>query len=292
MRIINLTHKDLDGVVCAILIQEYARQKNFNYEVHPCTYRDIEEIYRGIPNYNGLLKEQVIVLSDISFNKEPLDIGEYSNIMLIDHHPTAHSKIKSQKLVLDGPAACKLCFDLFTDMGAKYDVKFKTLMELANDYDTFTHKYPLSKQLNYIYFYHGFKAFMQRFSQGMSLFTDMEKDHLAWKKMEIEKILAELEIQKINDKIAFVVANKEIDEVAQHIYTNLGYTYVMLYKPSAKAVSFRSRKDAKMEDLGGWLHFLGLGGGHKHAASCFVKSDDAIADLVESFVQVVGLNDK
>jgi oligoribonuclease NrnB/cAMP/cGMP phosphodiesterase (DHH superfamily) len=282
----NLTHKDLDGAVCSILVKEYCRQHDIEYRVYPVTYRTVDSTFKQIymPSKTELFP--LFVLTDISLEVEPGNIGDFKNLLLIDHHDKPKSLIKNQNCIIDGPAACKLTFDTMTRLGARYTEQMKSLVKFADDYDTWTHKYKLSKRLNQLYYLYSFNDFTSRFARGLEDLNSDETTFLKWKEQDIKKKCEALKIERVTDEIALVIANVDVDEVASYIYEHLGYKYVIVWKSNFAGVSIRSTHNAKeVSDFCKQQR----GGGHKHAGAfvLFLNNIDEVADIVEKFIEYV-----
>lgn len=273
MKIINITHSDMDGAVCAILIKEYARQKNIECETIKFKYND---------NINDLIKgneKNKIIITDIS----PDDLKDNNNILLIDHHLGSDvSPIKNKYIdVNEGTSACKLVYEYFTKAGINFDVKFKRLMEMGHDYDSWTHKYKASKLLNYLFGFYYFNRFVNRFEYGFDKFTEDEQTFLKCKINDIKNILTNLKFTAINDKVAFVIEEHNLADIAEELYSNRGFLYVFMYSPKRQAISMRCHNDALI-NCGEFLELFG-GGGHRTSGGVIVKDEKKIDEILKAF---------
>lgn len=280
MKIINITHSDLDGAVCGILVKEYARQKGIPCDTIKARYDTVDKIFSEL--YKGNSKDFYII-TDISLPNESPFIGNVNNILLIDHHSgIENSNIKHKKIdSSEGTSACKLVYDYFTEKSIVYDSKFTKLMELGHDYDSWTHKFKSSKALNYIYFLYYFERFVDRFENGFDGFTKDELLFLKCKMEQIKNILTNLEVSVINDDIAFVVEEDNINEIAEELRINRGFKYVFIYSQKRKTLSMRSSSDAIIH-CGEFLQLLG-GGGHKCTGGVIVKNENTIKEVLDAF---------
>ena len=279
---INLTHSDLDGAISAILVNEYANQKNISCNIIKARYDTIDEIF----SYN-YKKDDYIIITDISLKNEPEWISSVNNVLLIDHHSgVERSKIKDKNKIIDsseGTSACKLVYNYFT---SKVDVPifnedFKRLMIFGHDYDSWTHEYKSSKSLNYLYYFYHFERFVDRFKFGFKNFTKDEILFLKCKNNEIKNILTNMDYSVINDDVAFIIENDNLNEIAEELYMNRGFKYVFMYSPKRKVLSLRSHKDAIIH-CGEFLQVFG-GGGHRCSGGISVSGDAQISEVLKGF---------
>jgi oligoribonuclease NrnB/cAMP/cGMP phosphodiesterase (DHH superfamily) len=284
MKIVCISHSDLDGVVSALLVKEYASQRNIPFEVYKARYDNIDAIFNQ--RYS---KDIMMFITDISLKTEPDWIGDVNNIILIDHHTgSENSKIKKKVVdIAEGTSGCKLVFDYLNKSQAGevpfFNDKFRQLMELGHDYDSWTHKTIASKALNYLYYFYKFERFYDRFKYGFDEFTKDELCFLKCKNAEIKNILTNMEFSVINDDVAFIIVDDNVNEVAEELYKNRGFMYVFMYSPKRKVLSLRSRKDAVIH-CGEFLRMFG-GGGHRCSGG--VSANDVKINEVLNGFEVV-----
>lgn len=278
MKIINITCSDLDGAVSAILVKEYARQKNIPCDIIKGRYDTIETIFSD--NYS---KENYIIITDMTMKNEPEWIGNVTNVLLIDHHNGSDKSRIKNKVVdsAEGTSACKLVYDYFTSKGCVYDDKFKKLMELGHDFDSYTHSLATSKALNYLYYLYYFERFVDRFKSGFVKFSKDELTFIKCKINEIKNSLTKLEFNAINDDVAFIVSDDNITEITEELLTNRGFMYVFVYSPVRKALSLRSSNSATI-NCGEFLEIFD-GGGHKFSGGIRIKDMKEIDDILKGF---------
>lgn len=273
MKIINISHSDLDGAVCSILVKEYARQKKIPCEVLKFGYKDnIHELLKGNENNK-------IIITDIC----PRDVEDSNNILLIDHHQGAEECLIKNKIVNsnEGTSGCKLVYDYFTKAGIVFDEKFRRLMEMGHDYDSWTHKYKASKLLNYLFGFYYFYRFVDRFEYGFDKFTEDEQTFLRCKQNDIKNILTNLKYSAINDKVAFVIEEHNLADIAEELYQNRGFLYVFMYSPKRNSMSMRSHNDAII-NCGEFLEIFG-GGGHRTSGGVVIKEESKINEILDAF---------
>jgi len=282
--IINITHKDTDGVICAILLYNFAISKGCGFQKLPVTYRNVDDVFKRY--YND---KDFFFITDISIQDENIipSIETKKNIFIIDHHERKFpSRIQKQILKTNEGAACTLVYNYLESKGYKFSRSLEKLKMLGEDYDTWTHQYKTSKHLNRLFFFYWFKDFFIRFSHGYDgTLLEAERRFLVAKQKEIDILLKNLKYEKIADEVAFIATSGDIDEVADFIINLHNMELVIVYNSKNSALSFRSKKDSKL-DLSVALEKFG-GGGHKHAGGVIVKNDDEIEKIVEYICELL-----
>ena len=285
-KIINVTHKDLDGIVCAILLNNFCYAKDIDFEYVPSTYRNVDKMF------SESIKENCqIFITDISLVNESNfpELSEMSNIHFIDHHPRdAKSAIKKQYHGIDKGAGCKMVFDYIEKTyNYKFDKHLRRLMLIANDYDLWIHDYKISKLMNRLFYYHGVDKFFLRFASGFNgKWTEEEKTFFVAKAAEIQEIKDNLMIKKISDSVRLTVVSKEVDEMAEYVQQKENAKYVFIYNDFLKSVSVRATADAEVH-LGNFVKEFG-GGGHEKAAAVSIEDETKLFTLLEAFVEKIG----
>ncbi len=282
MKFVLITHADLDGVACAILVQEYCKEKGHDLEIYKAHYSDVNRIFNEVYD-----KRSLVMLTDISLEAEPSWIAEANNVLLIDHHITVKSKIKNQYVKFDR-AGCNLVYDYYTEKGFVYKPEFKTLMTLANDYDLFSDKYKMSNMLNYLFFLYKFEGFLNRFKDGYDTMTQEEVFYLKQKQKQIKNVLTNMEFSAINEHVAFVTTQDFLNEISRELYTNRGFIYVFIYNPIMKSLSLRAKNDAVIH-CGEFLQIYG-GGGHRCAGGITIGDDLKKIDEILKGFGVISMN--
>lgn len=276
MKVVSITHSDLDGVVCAILIKEYCRQKGHELEIFKAHYNDIDTIFKD--NYD---KNKFIIISDISLQKEPEWATKVNNILYIDHHSTVKSNLKN-KYVNYTKAGCQLVFEYFSQRGVKFSPEFEKLTKLANDYDLWQNKYKLSTMVNYLYFLYKFESFLTRFTKGFNELSKEELFYLQQKQREIRNVLTNIKYDAINEHVAFVTTGDYINEISKELYTNRGFMYVFIYNPDLKSLSLRGNNDCVIH-CGEFLEMFG-GGGHRGSGGLYIGDNiKKISEVLKGF---------
>lgn len=99
MRIVNITHNDLDGIACGVLMTVYAKQHNIgDIEIRHCSYQDVNEVaLQELQKATNQSEPTMLYITDISVDDETATLLDKANnayagqfrAILIDHHQTA-----------------------------------------------------------------------------------------------------------------------------------------------------------------------------------------------------------
>lgn len=191
MKIYNITHSDLDGVLCSLsLIRYYGRQ---NVEIAYCGYNNVNGTLYNLLKSGEHENYDLIYITDISINENMAKWVENNfkdKVVLIDHHintTTEHLQqydwvIRQENDKEDGfkTSACKMVYDYLLRkdeseapvIDEEYDVKdtffynaiLEEIVDLGREYDTWLWKERdnlKAKELNAICQILGFDRFLR-----------------------------------------------------------------------------------------------------------------------------------
>ena len=274
---IVLTHKDLDGAICAIVL----RKAFPNIEVVACTYKTVNEKFAEA--IKGDYKH--IFITDISLDEKRFeDVIKDKRLHFIDHHPrTEMSDIANQTFSIKY-AGCTLTVVHLRNKLKKDltdDFKVMELVKFGNDYDLWNHKYQVSKFLNRLYYYLGFDTFVSRFKKGFQGFTDDEKKFLVKNHYFLKDIFENLDFIKINDFTLVLITDNNIDESADYLLkTNPGIDTIFIYNTGIRSLSMRGKYNGI--HFGDFLTEFG-GGGHKVAAAVALDEASEMERVIQAY---------
>lgn len=274
-RILNISHKDLDGVGCSIVLGNVFPKENIKYIYS--TYSDIQQILEKV--YNVKDKYDYIILTDITpSNGEILD--KFDNLIILDHHDSAlkHHNPGKNRAVVSGECATKLtkkyCDKVF---GKKADLSYlDNLVDNINDYDLWIRKKPFSWELNELFFLYWETKFRKRFFQGNLDLTEYEKKFIHERKSHFKKLYNNLNVFELDHSNGYYFESHEmINDLCHEILNETGCDVVFCRNTKTKSVSIRTAENDKVH-IGELLSELGVGGGHSNAGGT-----NSIYDLVE-----------
>lgn len=281
--ILNLTHRDLDGVICTILLK-----KAFGKTVVKAgTYRNINDIFsEEVLAGDKYKKYSHIFMTDISINEDlfsPEVLKSIPNLHFIDHHPKEKESVFENKLINFNYSGCMLTQMYLTKkFNVEFSEKMKKLVVFGNDYDLWIHKYKFSKVLNRLYYYYNFDMFIDRFGDGIVDLSDEEKKFIVKNNNYIQDLIKNTPYVKLNNYIILAHGVEAVDEVCDYLKDyNDGVDTVFFYNTKLKTLSMRG--NFKGVDYGVFLTKFG-GGGHKEAAGCKVELQDQLMKIIETYV--------
>lgn len=280
----NITHTDLDGVSCGLLIKSVISPKclyteNVNYDKIDEKLKDLMVDTNDLVIITDILPRQKESLQNL------LDKG--AEVLVIDHHvgsqwvlDISHPRLHVIHNI--NKSATMLTYEWLETEGFNMDaLGWKQYVMAVNSHDLWLQDNPLSIELNQLLHLLGQEKFEARFSKSNKLeFSDSEK------------LLLELETLRKNEAIqgafsrcqyytdvkgrryALIYINAYASEIGNAIASQGDVDYVCLVMmhitPVAGnpgVVSLRSIGKADCNEI---AHING-GGGHKNAAGFFLK---------------------
>ena len=277
-KILSISHNDLDGVGCQILLG--AIYKNITY-----VNTSYVEIDRRLLNLDEN-KYDFIFVTDISPNvKEVMD--RYDNLILIDHHQNAVHDPKNNQFVNYSHSATYLTHHFLTRKYGETSLsKYKNFVTLVDDYDMWRLKYKGSKPLNDLYRKYNANKFRERFKTGELKLTSGEKAYIKKVQSSFEVLYDEIEVydfEKIN--ACYFLSDTLVNEIAHKLLTEDGYDVVFFNTMKSYKLSVRSSLDDF--NFGTYLKSKDLGGGHKKAAGINGTTEEELNDNLEKIQKLL-----
>lgn len=258
-KILVITHADLDGAGCAIIIKSaYRGTKGAVFIQQANDYPTADKFVREA------LKEDhwdKIYITDISVSKETAEyIEEHDKdrVVLIDHHPGLDFLKEyswcyieeSDKDDPNTPSGTSLVYDYFRECRTEF---LSTFVELVRQYDTWAWKNHFNneqpKQLNAYLNIVGFKDFINIMTSRIydeDIFTDFDRDMLYYKEKEIELNIRSksnyVSVKVIDGmRVGFVFAEKNLSELGNYIMESRDdIDCIVMYNLAKGIVSIRS----------------------------------------------------
>ncbi len=276
MRTLHISHNDLDGVGCGILIKKFLSGS-------------IDTIYLGYDDIDNYIEENMykydrIIISDVSpsFSSVEMLAGE-KDVVILDHHASTEPLKEFHFTVHDlTKCATLITWHWLKEQG--YDVSaYEEFALCVNDVDLWQLKRNDSLKMGMLFHLLGIDRFEKRFyTSAYTSFTDTEKLLI-----ELEEERKSLYIKKamrniftftdINGYTATVVfAEAYASELGNSIISDGIADYIILINPQQKKISLRSRSEVDIrciaEENGG--------GGHKNAAGFSIKNENFNLDNI------------
>lgn len=264
-KILNITHYDLDGSVCAIILGHVFD----NLTILDASFYKIDSMLESL-DYD---KYDYVILTDINPNRQKsLEMSD--KIIMLDHHESAIQSNDPSKMqfVITGKCGAHLT-KKFVEKYFKIDLShLDDLVRYTNIYDMWDKEnpeFPYAKKINDLMFYlYRPKKFRDKFFDGRTYFTEEEDEWLEQREIEFKNLYESLSIFEFEKINGCVVQSKEfINEICDKIMTEECYDIVFVRNPYHGRVSVRH----KIEDLniGDVLSEHDWGGGHAQSAGMF-----------------------
>jgi hypothetical protein len=280
--ILNLTHTDLDGVSCGLLLKKFYKD---NIETLFVNYNNIDEVLKN--NYH---QYESIIFSDVTPSESALSSIKNVHITIIDHHRTSEKLRKyadTWKHDIDYSGTYLVLQYLENDCG--FDLsEYHEFVECVNDFDLWHHKRAESSKLNNLFYMIGIERFFNRFLNNPSIkFTEIEQFVIDIKEEDVERYIkateknVEFDVDSNGNKFAVLFCEKYISQVGDHYVKNYGVDYIILINAQNKSVSLRSRPGIDISNLA----VKNGGGGHKNASGFNTTYDFGL----KTFLKIIGI---
>jgi oligoribonuclease NrnB/cAMP/cGMP phosphodiesterase (DHH superfamily) len=274
---IHITHNDLDGVACAILVK--AALKSPIHTIYT-DYDHLDDIIE-----NGLAGYDSVIITDIAPSESQLErIAGEKELLLIDHHKSSEHLVKHPFVLHSNEkSATLLSYEKLSSMG--HDLSAHEDFALCvNDFDLWQLKRSDSLRMNMLLTLYGLERFEKRF---------LAEPYLSFKREEVLLIDLEQErrqayiqnafknIRRFTDlegqKFATVFAESNTSELGNYIIVNADVDYVLIINAQKGSASLRSRKEVDISHIA----VRNGGGGHKNAAGFPLKVDFGLDKILK-----------
>jgi len=273
-KILNVTHYDLDGAGCSILLKYM-----FDHiDILPASYADISKILNECVNFHTY---DYVILTDITPEDREKLVQYKDKIVILDHHDTAMDLLdKKENWFVKEDFCATVLTKKYLEYQYKEDLSvFNFLTYIVNDYDMWIHDTPRSTFINELFWKYHFDNFVKRFKSGNTKIYEEELQYLKRRKSKYEKILSLLDIYEIKELNGILIISEDfINELASK-YLKEDYSIVFVINPKNYKLSIRHSIDDL--HIGNLVKSLNLGGGHKFAAGVNSTSMDEVENYVE-----------
>ncbi|MDR0453320.1 MAG: phosphoesterase [Deferribacteraceae bacterium] len=275
--ILHISHNDLDGVGCGILVK--------------AAYPSVKTIYRGYDELGNMLDSihsgyDMVIVTDLSPSEAILEsIAGECELLLIDHHISSETLNKYPFVIHEnGKSATLLTYEKLTSIG--FDLSaYEDFVCCVNDFDLWKLKRDDSLRMNLLFILTGISRFEKRFLTEPYCGFKAEEEMLIALEEErrnnyIERALkyAEYFTDKDQRKLAVLFSEMYTSELGNSIISRGLADYVILINVQRKSVSLRSAKDTDISEIAA-RHG---GGGHKNAAGFpFISGFNVMEFLIQ-----------
>lgn len=271
-----VTHNDLDGIGCAILMEKvFPEVKTFTID-----YRELPEV---LPRVLEKAKTNQVYVTDLSLTDELAALcDKHGKVQHIDHHISSKKPCEKYPWSLVDVNNCGtyLLWKMLSQYANLED--YKEFVELVDNYDTWGHgtqPTEKAKDLNRLLKMLGPDVFAQRFKHKSSVkFNDVEEAIINVDKHMEESYLQEVmtRAQAMRDKdgnvFLLVAAEQYTSSLGNYLLQQFEEAeYVLILDMLHDKASLRSKGKVNVADL---AKSCG-GGGHAKAAG-FLMNDAAV----------------
>jgi oligoribonuclease NrnB/cAMP/cGMP phosphodiesterase (DHH superfamily) len=266
-----VTHTDLDGVVSYLVLCWLYGEK---LEVIGTTPMKLEQDYKKFIASKTFDKIYFLDL-DVSKIGESID---NKNTIILDHHKTNLYPFKNAINKIYNETSCaKLIYDtLLKPIGKDITIAQKTLIALADDWDSNACKTPLSKQLNIVYhsMSNKFQSFVEDYYNGFQDFDKFKLNTITLYNKHCKEYIEQLSpytgIVDFNDqkniKVGAVFCDKYIQECCDWLLHKCKVDVAIAVIVNQQRIAVRRHPSIDKLDVSKFVQRVANGGGHEAAA--------------------------
>lgn len=274
-------HSDLDGVVSYLVLCWLYDKK---LDVVSTTPLKLEQDYERLVS-SGKKWDKIFFLDlDVSKIGKLID---FENTVILDHHKTNIFSFKNAIVRIYNETSCaKLIYDTFFKSTSKQiTAAQKTLIALADDWDSHTNSTPISENLNIVYhsLSNKFNSFVEDYYDGFKPFDKFKTNTIELYKKHRGEYIKELtpffgnidfDDQK-NVRVGAVFCNKFVQESCDWLIGKFSVDVAIAVLVEQKRIAVR-RNNNNTIDVSKFVQRIAGGGGHESAAG---------GNLTEEFIE-------
>jgi len=268
---IVIMHSDLDGLT-SYLVLCWALGKKLSYAVS--TPMKLEE------DVDKLLarttEDTPLYFLDLDVSKVGNKIDR-TNVTIIDHHKTNIFPFKNAKTTIVNFSSCaKLIYkNLIETNNITITTAQKTLIALADDWDSNTRATPLSEDLNIVYhstknkvasfledYYEGFKPFDKFKTNTVLLYKKHRKEYLD----TLKPFIGVVEFEGTPVQVGSVFCDKYVAECCDYLFEKYKVEVAIAVMVEQKRIAVRRAPTNHLVDVSKFVQRVANGGGHAAAA--------------------------
>lgn len=277
-----VTHTDLDGV-CSYLVLCWLYGKKL--DVIGTTPMKLEQDYDKLVASGKTWDKLYFLDLDVSKIGEKID---QKSTVILDHHKTNLYQFKNAIARIYNETSCaKLIYDTFFKAAGKTITSAqKTLIALADDWDSNTKATPLSESLNIVYhsmsdkfnsfvedYYEGFKPFDKFKENTILLYKKHRKEYID----TLNPFFGNIEFEGQKDvKVGAVFCNKFVQECCDWLLKKFEVDVAIAVLIEQKRIAVRRSSNNTTVDVSKFVQRIASGGGHEAAAG---------GNLTEEFIE-------
>jgi oligoribonuclease NrnB/cAMP/cGMP phosphodiesterase (DHH superfamily) len=264
-------HIDLDGIV-SYLVLCWALGKKISYV--GTTPKKLEEDVDKLLARTS--EDTPLYFLDLDVSKVGEKIDK-KNVVIIDHHKTNLFPFKNATTKIVNFSSCaKLVYKtLIEPKGQELTVAQKTLIALADDWDSNTKATPLSEDLNIVYhstknkvssfiedYYEGFKPFDKFKTNTVILYKKNRKEYLA----TLKPFIGSVEFEGVPVLVGSVFCDKYVAECCDYLFEKYNVEVAIAVMVDQQRIAVRRSPSNHLVDVSKFVQRVANGGGHAAAA--------------------------
>ena len=267
-----IVHTDIDGV-CSYLVLCWLYGKKL--DVIGTTPMKLERDYDKLVASGKSWDKLYFLDLDVSKIGEKID---QKSTVILDHHKTNLYQFKNAIARIYNETSCaKLIYDTFFKAAGKSITSAqKTLIALADDWDSNTKVTPLSESLNIVYhsmsdkfnsfvedYYEGFKPFDKFKENTILLYKKHRKEYID----TLNPFFGNIEFEGQKDiKVGAVFCNKFVQECCDWLFKKFEVDVAIAVLIDQKRIAVRRSSNNTSVDVSKFVQRIASGGGHEAAA--------------------------
>lgn len=268
---IVVMHSDLDGLT-SYLVLCWALGKKLSYAVSTPMKLD-EDVEKLLARTT---ENTPLYFLDLDVSKIGNKIDR-SNVTIIDHHKTNIFSFKNAKTTIVNFSSCaKLIYkNLIEPNNISITTAQKTLIALADDWDSNTRATPLSEDLNIVYhstknkvasfledYYEGFKPFDKFKTNTVHLYKKHRKEYLD----TLKPFIGTVEFEGTPVQVGSVFCDKYVAECCDYLFEKYKVEVAIAVMVEQKRIAVRRAPTNHLIDVSKFVQRVANGGGHAAAA--------------------------
>jgi len=264
-------HSDLDGITSYLALC-WAVGRKLSYAVS--TPKKLEEDVDKL--LSKTTEDTPLYFLDLDVSKVGSKIDR-KNVTIIDHHKTNLYEFKNATTKIVNFSSCaKLVYKTFIEpKGIELTTEQKTLIALADDWDSNTKATPLSEDLNIVYhstknkvssfiedYYDGFKSFDKFKTNTVLLYKKHRKEYLDI----LKPFIGNVEFEGTPILVGSVFCDKYVAECCDYLFEKYKVEVAIAVMIEQERIAVRRSPSNQTVDVSKFVQRVANGGGHAAAA--------------------------
>tara|TARA_R110000868_G_scaffold133029_7_gene344417 strand:+ start:2716 stop:3594 length:879 start_codon:yes stop_codon:yes gene_type:complete len=278
-------HKDLDGLV-SFLVLCWAVNKKLDYVA--TTPMKLEQDFT---KWKEQHENGSLYFLDLDVSKLGPQIDSKTTV-IIDHHKTNIFSFTNAIAIIYNETSCaKMVHKTFfkDKNNTSLTNSQKTLIALADDWDSATKATPISEELNIVYhsmtnkvesfiedYYKGFKSFDKFKINTIALYKKHRSEYL----QTLKPFIGDIEVEGEPTKVCAIFCTKYVQECCDYLFAKYNADIAIAVLLEQKRIAVRRHPNNFKVDASKFVQRIAGGGGHEAAAG---------GNLTEEFMEFTKL---